>query len=106
MGLLPANDYTRCCFCCFDLDGDIDIITSNTEQSPFLYRNNASQNLKNNYIEFKLKGSEKMTKASARRKSEFTRRMACSSRPITSSGEYQSTSEDMIHFGLGRMQHL
>jgi hypothetical protein len=52
-------------FADFDLDGDVDIITSNTEQSPFLYRNNASQLVKNNYIDFKLAGSEKNDKESA-----------------------------------------
>lgn len=49
-------------FADFDRDGDIDIISSNTEQSPFIYRNNEAQTLKHNFIEFRFSGNEKNKK--------------------------------------------
>ncbi|MBA2422028.1 MAG: VCBS repeat-containing protein [Chitinophagales bacterium] len=84
----------------FDRDGDIDIITSNTEQSPLMYRNNVSQMLKNNFIEFKFNGSEKNKKGiGAEVRIYSSNGMQFQTNHIVRG--YQSTSEDIMHFGLG-----
>ncbi|MCY7409512.1 MAG: VCBS repeat-containing protein, partial [Chitinophagales bacterium] len=87
-------------FADFDNDGDIDIITSNTEESPFLYRNNTSQMLKNHFVNFKFIGA-----------SENKNGIGAEVRIYTKNGlqfqtnhivrGYQSTSQDLVHFGLG-----
>lgn len=84
----------------FDLDGDIDIISSNTEESPLLYRNNESQMLKNNYVEFKFNGSEKNKKGIGTEVHLYTKNgMQFQTYHIVRG--YQSTSQDVMHFGLG-----
>ncbi len=84
----------------FDLDGDVDIITSNTEQSPFLYRNNENTMLKNHFIDFTLEGSTKNDKGIGTEIRVYTKNgMQFQTHHIVRG--YQSTSENFLHFGLG-----
>ncbi|MBK9731008.1 MAG: VCBS repeat-containing protein [Chitinophagaceae bacterium] len=87
-------------FADFDRDGDIDIISSNTEQSPFIYRNNEAQTLKHNFIEFRFSGSEKNKKGIGADVHIYTKNgLQYQTNHIVRG--YQSTSEDLMHFGLG-----
>lgn len=46
----------------FDNDGDIDIVASNVNETPWIYRNNSEKmGLENNYLHFKTKGYAKNT---------------------------------------------
>ncbi|MGB3076607.1 MAG: VCBS repeat-containing protein [Chitinophagales bacterium] len=87
-------------FADFDRDGDIDIISSNTEQSPFIYRNNEAQTLKHNFIEFRFSGNEKNKKGIGADVHIYTKNgLQYQTNHIVRG--YQSTSEDLMHFGLG-----
>ncbi len=84
----------------FDLDGDIDIITSNTEQSPFLYRNNTAQKLNNHYARFILQGPPSNRTGIGAEVTIFTAGgMQKKSHHVVRG--YQSTCENVVHFGLG-----
>jgi len=87
-------------FADFDLDGDVDIITSNTEQPPYLYRNNTEQMLHNHYVDFKLQGPAKNDKGIGAEIHIYTKNgMQFQEHHIVRG--YQSTSENYLHFGLG-----
>lgn len=87
-------------FADFDLDGDMDVIASNTEESPFLYRNNEEQMDKNHFIEFKFDGPAGNLKGIGSEVHIDTKQgMQFQTHHIVRG--YQSTSEDLMHFGLG-----
>jgi hypothetical protein len=87
-------------FADFDRDGDVDFITNNTEQSPFLYRNNASQATKNNYVEFRFDGEGSNKKGIGTEVHLYTKNgLQFQTHHIVRG--YQSTSENVMHFGLG-----
>lgn len=87
-------------FADFDLDGDIDIVSSNTEESPFIYRNNEAQTLKHNFIEFRFDGSPQNKKGIGAEVHLYTKNgLQYQTNHIVRG--YQSTSQDLLHFGLG-----
>ncbi len=45
----------------FDNDGDLDIVVNNTNEPAFLFKNNARQQIKNNFISITVKGKGKNT---------------------------------------------
>lgn len=92
-------------FADFDRDGDIDIISSNTEQSPFIYRNNEAQTLKNNFIEFSFAGSEKNIKGIGTEVRIYTKNgMQYQTNHVVRG--YQSSSENIVHFDWAMQQWL
>jgi hypothetical protein len=87
-------------FADFDRDGDLDIITSNTEQSPYLYRNNARQMTANHFISFRLRGPAANEMGIGTEVRIYASNgMQFQTHHIVRG--YQSTSENLIHFGLG-----
>lgn len=87
-------------FADFDNDGDLDIVASNTEESPFIYRNNARQMNGNHFISFTLQGPQQNDKGIGSEIRIYTKNgMQYQTHHIVRG--YQSTSENFIHFGLG-----
>ena len=79
-----------------DNDGDLDLVVSNVNDKPFIYKNNSEKN-GNNYIRLKLNDSKPTfgTKVSIYHENEFQFFETTNVRGI------YSTSEDVIHFGIG-----
>ncbi len=84
----------------FDLDGDLDIIVNNTNNSPFLYRNNSAGKKENNFLRLKLIGTEQ-NKDAIGSEIEIKTKNGFQKQHLISTKSYQSSSEFIIHFGLG-----
>ena len=85
----------------FDLDGDIDIVCSNANDHPFLYRNNASSITANNYLNIQLIGYAKNTNGLGTKvRIYYGDEMQYVQH--TNVRGYISTTEQLIHFGLGK----
>ncbi|MCY7409668.1 MAG: VCBS repeat-containing protein, partial [Chitinophagales bacterium] len=84
-----------------DCDGDMDIVTSNLELSPIIYKNNQNELVKNNWIEFKFKGTEKDPQAIGAKVYLYSKSGMQMVQHHTVRG-YQSTSQNLMHFGLGK----
>lgn len=92
-------------FADFDNDGDMDIITSNTEQPPYLYRNNAAQKTGNYYIRFVLQGPPANRQAIGAEVTVYTENgIRFQSHHIVRG--YQATSQNVLHFGLGTLNKI
>jgi len=86
-----------------DNDGDMDIVTSNVNQTPWVYRNNLEKmNTGNNWIQFKFKGYAKNSgglgtkvKIYSGDKMQYIQH--------TSARGYITTLQDDCHFGLGKV---
>lgn len=85
-----------------DRDGDIDMVVSNVNQSPWVYRNNAEKlNLGNNYINFKIKGYAKNSAGLGTKVRIFHGDQMQYIQSSASRG-YITTTIDDIHFGVGK----
>ncbi|MFN0274935.1 MAG: VCBS repeat-containing protein [Chitinophagales bacterium] len=84
-----------------DNDGDIDIVSSNVNQTPWIYRNNSEKlNTKNNYISIHLEGYAKNSDGLGTKV-----RIFCGDKmqyiQSTNVRGYISTMQHDVHFGLG-----
>ncbi len=82
----------------FDRDGDIDILISNNQSSPSLYKNNEGNS--SNFINIKLKGLGKNTEAVGA-KVFVTTDTHTQLQEIRAGGGFISGSPAELHFGLG-----
>lgn len=96
-------------FADLDRDGDVDIIASNTEESPFIYRNNEDKMLKNHFIDFRFSGPAGNLQGIGTDVRIYINNdslpgghaMQFQNHHIVRG--YQSTSENLMHFGLGNI---
>jgi len=85
----------------FDNDGDLDVIISNMSMEAGLYKNNANENLVNNFLAIKLKGSKDNAKGiNAEIELSYGDDLQLVS--MSPYRGYMSTSQAMAHFGLGK----
>jgi hypothetical protein len=84
-----------------DCDGDMDIVVSNHEISALIYRNNEDKLIGNNWVEFKLKGYENNLEGIGAKVYVWSRSGMQMAQHHTVRG-YQSTSQNLIHFGLNK----
>ncbi|MEO6233280.1 MAG: VCBS repeat-containing protein, partial [Ferruginibacter sp.] len=83
-----------------DNDGDLDLIVNNENQPAFIYRNNAREQNKNNYIGFTLKGTDKNRFAVGSKIKVFKDDKVFSRELIPSRG-FQSSMDYKQIIGLG-----
>ncbi len=85
-----------------DNDGDMDIVTSNVNQSPWIYRNN-SEKLPNanGWIQFKFKGYSKNSAGYGTKVKIYCGDQMQYIQHSASHG-YLTTMQDDVHFGLGK----
>lgn len=84
-----------------DNDGDLDLVVNNVNQKAFIYKNN-SEILKNNYIQFSLKGSDKNEKAIGSKILLYADNQIFT-KQINPSKGFQSSTEYTQTIGLGKL---
>ena len=85
-----------------DNDGDLDLVVNNVNMPCFVYRNNADKKTeKNHYLKLKLKGEDKNTFAIGSKADIYMNGMVQTRSVIPSRG-FQSSTEYMLTFGLGK----
>lgn len=84
----------------FDLDGDLDIVCSNANDNPFLYRNNNQNKSQFNYIKIDLKGYGKNLFGLGTKVRIYCNDTMQYAQHTNVRG-YISTSDNVLHFGIG-----
>ena len=87
-----------------DKDGDLDLVVSNIDDPTFLLENNIPQE-ENHYLRIKLNGSEQNPLAYGTAVSVFAEGHQQKLMLLSGRG-YLSTSEQMLHFGLGNSSEI
>ena len=88
-----------------DNDGDLDLVINNENGPAFVYRNNAREINKNNYISIKLKGNNKNTFAIGSNMKLYADHQIFSREVMPSKG-FQSSMDYKQIIGLGKITHL
>ena len=91
-----------------DLDGDLDYIVNNTNDSAFIYRNNTTElkSTANNYLKIQFKGDEKNPYgigATVEFETKSGQKYWFENNPYRG---YKSTMESIAHFGLGKEENI
>lgn len=83
-----------------DGDGDLDVVTNNLNEASVIYENLSDENLNNNFIQVKLRGTDKNLHAIGASVEIFygERRQRVDVNPARG---YLSTVDYLVHFGLG-----
>ncbi len=89
-----------------DGDGDLDLVVNNVDDPAFVYRNNANELTKNNYLNIKFKEGGKHKSFFGNKATIYYAGGKMQVRELTSSRGYYSTSEELIHFGLGNHKKI
>lgn len=84
----------------YDRDGDVDILVSNHQDGPLLYRNNARSQPNTNFINIALKGLGKNTRAVGAQV-YVTAKGITQLKEISAGGGFLTSSPPEAHFGLG-----
>ncbi|MEM8888811.1 MAG: VCBS repeat-containing protein [Bacteroidota bacterium] len=87
-----------------DKDGDLDLVINNMDAKASLYINE-SQDKEHNFIQIKLKGSPENPLGLGAKVSIKTA-VGTQQQALTLSRGYQSSSEPMLHFGLGKEKQI
>ena len=82
----------------FDNDGDLDVITNNLNQGPFIYQNRTDS--QSNYLKIKLRYKEKNLFGTGTKVLSYHQGILQSKQMFTTRG-FQSSSDPVVHFGYG-----
>ncbi|MCH8905411.1 MAG: VCBS repeat-containing protein, partial [Bacteroidetes bacterium] len=88
-----------------DNDGDLDLIINNLDDQTFVYRNNATDQLENNYLRIHLKGSGN-NKLGIGAKVTIEHGNSMQYQELTLTRGFQSSVENRLHFGLGTIDKV
>lgn len=88
-----------------DNDGDLDLVTNDINEPAGVYRNNAGQILKNNYLRLKFKGDDKNTFGIGSKVFLFAGGKIFFQELQTTRG-FMSSVEPVLTFGLGKIQKI
>jgi hypothetical protein len=84
-----------------DNDGDIDLIVNNMNQEAFVYQNQTSDKKEGNFVRIKLEGAGKNLKALGARVLVAYGDRKIQMAELTNARGYMSSSEPVLHFGIG-----
>ena len=88
-----------------DNDGDLDLVINNENQPSFIYRNNAREQNKNNYLSISLKGKGENPFAIGAKVQLFTGKEIHTREQVPSRG-FQSSVDYKLLFGLGNINKI
>jgi hypothetical protein len=83
-----------------DNDGDLDLVVNNVNDFASIYRNNSEHLIKNNYVKVRLKGTAPNAQAIGAKVRLHAGDLNIYREHFMSRG-YESSVDDVIHFGLG-----
>jgi enediyne biosynthesis protein E4 len=89
------------CYADLDNDGDLELIINQFNSKAKIFKNNANELLKNNYLSIKLKGKQPNTDAIGSKVYVFTKGQM-QMLELNPYRGYESTMEMNLHFGLGK----
>jgi hypothetical protein len=89
----------------FDKDGDLDLITSNTNEPANLYQNHQQEHNPQNFVKIKLKGQGGNTFGVGAKVYLYTNGQV-QYQEFTPTRGFQSCMYDDLHFGLGRLSKI
>lgn len=84
-----------------DNDGDMDLVINNANMEAFVYRNTASEKLKNHFIKVSLKGIGENTFGFGARVTVYTKGKQQVMQQMPTRG-FESSVEPVLNFGLGK----
>ncbi len=87
-----------------DNDGDLDLVVNNVNAKAFLYRNNTVEKKQTNYIRFELLPSNGESIWGTRL--DLFANGTCQTQEISNIRGMFSTSESIVHFGLGKTNQI
>ena len=99
-GMEKKNISSGASYADLDNDGDLDLIVNNVNDFASIYRNNSEHLIKNNYVKVRLKGTSYNAKAIGAKVQMHSGDLNVYREHFTSRG-YESSVDDVIHFGLG-----
>lgn len=88
-----------------DNDGDLDLVISNVNEKSFVYRNNSNEQLKHNYIGFRLKGKGANTYAIGSKIIAYKNDQVFT-REVQPSRGFQSSVDYKQLIGLGKLEDV
>jgi enediyne biosynthesis protein E4 len=100
------NDFSHgAVYADLDNDGDLDLITNNTDEFAGVYRNNSESLIKNNYLQIQLQGEKKNSCGIGTKVFAYAgdRKFYLEQNPIRG---FQSASDFKLHLGLGSASQL
>ena len=104
-GLTNAGVTTGAAYADLDNDGDLDLVTNNTNAPAGVYRNNVRQITKNQYLRVKLTG-EGQNQFGTGAKVYLTTGAGQQMQEASPARGYQSSVDQVLHFGLGDQRSI
>ncbi|MDB5239833.1 MAG: RNA-binding protein [Spirosoma sp.] len=99
-GLTQVSNSTGAAYADLDNDGDLDLITNNTNQAAFIFRNEASTRHNHHYLALKLVGAGANTQGVGAKVTLYRAGKQQYEEQMPTQG-YQSSVSPRMHFGLG-----
>lgn len=99
-GLTQVSNSTGAAYADLDNDGDLDLVTNNTNQAAFVFENQASVQRKNHYLALKLAGTGANTQGIGTKVTLYRNGKPQYLEQMPTQG-YQSSVSPRLHFGLG-----
>jgi len=87
-------------YCDLDNDGDLDLVTNNVDEQPFVYENKAADYNLGSYLKICLEGPTGNKNGLGSKVTAYSKNKSQIRELFTTRG-YQSSVEPIIHFGLG-----
>lgn len=100
-GMEKKNISSGAAYADLDNDGDLELIVNNVNDYASVYRNNSERLMNNNYIKVRLEGSSTNLQAIGAKVQMHSADLTVYREHYTSRG-YESSVDDVIHFGLGK----
>lgn len=88
-----------------DRDGDLDLVVNNVDDIAFVYENNSNKLTKNNFLNIKFKENNKYKSFFGSRATIYYDK-GLQIGELTSARGFYSSSESLIHFGLGTIKKI
>jgi len=101
----PASYSNGAAIADLDLDGDLDMVTNNINETAFLHRNRTASQLEHHFLQIRLKGADRNPFAIGARIEIWTAQES-QVQTLSPVRGFQSSQGYILHFGLGTSQRV